>query len=170
MKNTIKSIFTIIFIVNFTYSQSIVDKKRAISIIEDLNYNEYYFDIKCYDKSEISYDPLTLKIEINNFTFLGEENNINAKTTFYLTDLDLSTFKVEYFEMDDGLLFCSIRVKALKGSISRHIVTVNKKKHKYPNSDIFYYDELVFDTNRNLPKNQLDKLIANFKILLGINK
>ncbi len=170
MKNTIKSIFTIIFIVNFTFSQSILDKKKAISIIEDLNYNEYYFDIKCYDKSEINYDPLTSKVEINNFTFLGEDNNIKTKTSFYLTDLDLSTFKVEYFEMDDGLLLCSIRVKALKSSISRQIVTINKKKYKYPNSDTFYYDELVFDTNRKLPKNQLDKLIENFKILLGINK
>ncbi|MFY7742704.1 MAG: hypothetical protein ACOVQR_08655 [Flavobacterium sp.] len=163
-------LFLIISVCSLTdiYSQTFEERKRAISIIEDLTYNEYYFDIKCYDKTDISFDPNTSKVEIISTSFLGEDINIVAKTTFYITDLDLSTFKTENVEMDDKLFFPSIRIKAVKGSITTNIVSVNKRKHIYPMSETKYFDELVFNGNKKLPQSQLDKLILNFKTLLGI--
>ena len=130
-------------------------------------YNEYYLGVKHYEKTEITYNEIDNRIEINTFAFFGEGKNIKVKTSFYIDDLDLNTMKYDLFEHEDGLLSVLVYINAKGESIELHMVDTNKSEFPTPVSTTEYRDKLRFSTSKALPKPLAEKFVENIKIMLG---
>ena len=63
-----------------------------------------------------------------------------------------------------------ITIKAKEGSITHTMVSVDKKQFIYPVSKTEYRDTLNIGSTKILSQFLLDKLLFNYKILLGIKK
>ncbi|MGL2966923.1 hypothetical protein [Flavobacterium sp. XGLA_31] len=167
MKKIILLIISVSSITNI-YSQTIAERNKAISIIEDLTYDEYYLGTKCFEQEKINYDPQTGKIEIESYSYFGEDNNIRVKKVFYISDLYLKTIKIQTAEIEKEKYMLDINIEAKEGSVTQTMVTVDKKQFVYPVSKTEYLNSLNIGSVRTLPQYLLDKLLDNYKILLGI--
>ena len=169
MKKIILLLVSLLLSAN-VFSQTVEEKRKAISIIEDLTYEEYYLGIKCFEQVKINFDTQTGRIEIDHYSYLGDDKNIRSKKIFYLSDLDLSTFNFQTAEIEKGKFMLDINIKAKEESITQTVVSVDKKQFMYPVSKTEYLSLLNIGSTKNLSQFLLDKLILNYKILLGVKK
>ncbi len=153
-----------------TFSQTVEEKRKAISIIEDLTYDEYYIATKCIEQIKINFDSKTGRIEIDSYSYFGDDNNVRSKKVFYISDLDLSTFNFQTAEIDKGKFMLDINIKAKEGSITQTLVSVDKSQFTYPVSKTEYLNVLNVGTTKLLSQFLIDKLLLNYKILLGVKK
>jgi hypothetical protein len=170
MRKTIVFIALNLIFVGFTIGQTKLERQKAISIIENLMYNEYYLGVKHYEKTEITYNEIDDRIEINVFAFFGEDKNIKVKTSFYIDDLDLKTMEYDLFEHEDGLLSVLVYINAKGESIEEQMVDTNKSEFPTPVSSTKYRNKLRFSTSKALPKPLAEKFVENIKILIGASE
>lgn len=167
MKKTTFFIALNLIFIGTIYSQTKIEKQKAISIIENLMYNEFYLGVKCYEKTEITYNEIDELIVINKIGFFGKDKHIKTKTTVYLDDIDLSSMKYDLFEHEDGLLDVLVYINSKGEAIEEYIVETNKEAFPLPISDTRYRDKLRFSTSKALPKPLAEKFVENIKILIG---
>jgi hypothetical protein len=170
MRKTILFITLNLIFIGFTFGQTKLERQKAISLIENLMYNEYYLGVKHYEKTEITYNEIDNRIEINLIAFFGEGKNIKVKTSFYTDDLDLKTMEYDLYEHEDGLISVLVYIDAKGESIEEQMVDTNKSEFPTPISSTKYKDKLRFSTTKALPKPLAEKFVENIKILIGASE
>ncbi len=170
MRKILQLTFLLIITSINCFSQSGVDRNKAIEIVEELKYHEFYLGNKCYNKTEIDFNSTTERIEITSTDFLGEDQYLINKKIFYLDDIDLSTLVYDLIEVEPNLYYVAIQAKSKGKSIEWKSVEMNKKEFPSPVSKTEYIDKLTFESTRFMPKNLGMKLIENFRIILGADK
>ncbi len=159
-------LFLFLFIVGFKSDPGEVEK--AITIIEDLTYEEFYLPHKCFYKTKITITPDGDKIEKVDILYLGKENNTTTTTTFYIEDIDLNSMKFDLVEVEEGLFYVNVQFDAFDNSITEKTLKTNLEKFPAPVSDIAYIKKLRFIPNsKALPKVLAMKYVENVKVLMG---
>ncbi len=168
MRKTIIFLALNLFFVGFIFGQTKAEREKAISIVENLFYEEFYLGVKCYNKIEVTYHEPDKRIEINETAFFGKNQHIKTKTSFYLDDVDLSSMKYDLFEAKPDLFFVTVQLDAKGKSIEVNSVDTNKDKFPLPVSDLKYLDKFrLSPAGKSLPKRLAEKFIENVRILLG---
>ncbi len=168
MKKTIIFVALNVCFIGLTFGQTKAEREKAISIVENLFYEEFYLGVKCYNKIDITYHEMDERIEINEIAFFGKDQNIKTKTSFYLDDVDLSSMKYDLYEAEPDLYFVTVQVDAKGKSIEVNSVDTNKDKFPVPVSDSKYVDQFhLSPTGKSLPKRLAEKFVENIGIMLG---
>ena len=170
MRKTIIFLAINLIFAGFTFGQTKLERQKAISIIENLMYNEYYLGVKHYEKTEITYNEIDDRIEINLIAFFGKDKNITVKTSLYKDDLDLKSMKYDLFEHEDGLFSVIVYINAKGETIEEYMVDTNKSEFPVPISSTKYLDKLRFSTSKALSKPLAEKFVENIKILIGASE
>jgi hypothetical protein len=166
MKNTLFLLFFFIFS-NNTFCQTNIEKAKSIAIIENIVYNEVYFDTKTYEKTVITYHELEGRIEFTETNYASDNINYLYKTSFYLSDLDLTSLVYDLYELKPGLYIVTLQVKAKGKVVEKNITTVDKRKSPYPTSENEYLNKFDFRPTKLVSESIAIKLVENFKILIG---
>lgn len=157
--------------VGFTFGQTKLERQKAISIIENLMYNEFYLGVKCYEKTEITYNEKEERIEINEIGFFGKDRFTTTKTSFYIDDIDLSSMKYDLLESGEpDLYFVTVNIDAKGKSIEFYMVDTNKSEFPVPVSTTDYRDWLIFSPNKAIPQRLAEKFVENIKTLIGASE
>jgi hypothetical protein len=168
MRKTIIFLALNVFFIGLTFGQTKAEREKAISIVENLFYDEFYLGVKCYNKIDITYYETDERIEINEIAFLGKDKHIKIKTSFYLDDVDLSSMKYDLYEAEPDLYFVTVQLDAKGKSIEVYSVNTNKDKFPLPVSDSKYLDKFhLSPTGKSLPKRLALKFVENIRIMLG---
>jgi len=149
------------------FCQTNIERAKSIAIIENIVYDEVYFDTKTYDKTEITYHELEGRIEFKQTIFASDDLNYIYKTSFYLSDLDLTSLAYDLYELKSGLYVVTLQVKAKGKVVERNKTTVNKEKFPYPTSENDYLEQFDFRPTKAVSESIALKLVENFKILIG---
>ena len=148
-------------------AQSKVERQKAIAVIENIMYYEYYLGTKCYDKTEIKYYDTEERIEINQSDYIDENSNFKNKYSFYLSDLDLTSLEYDLYENKPGLYFVFVQITAKPKSVELNQISIYKKDFPYPTSKNEYLDKLEISCSKAIPENMALKLVENLKVLFG---
>ena len=164
--------FLIFCLVNLSFigtlsAQTKVERQKAIAIIENIMYYEFYLGTKCYEKTEIKYYDTEGRIEINKTNYIDENSNYKYKYSFYLSDLDLTSLVYDLYEYEPGLYFFSVQIKSKPKSIEKNQISIHKKDFPYPTSKNEYLDKLEISCSKAIPENMALRLMENLKILFG---
>lgn len=162
----------IFYLINLSFistlcAQSKVEKQKAIAIIENIMYYEFYLGTKCYEKTEITYFDTEERIEINQTNYIDENSNFKNKYSFYLNDLDLTSLVYDLYENEPGLYFVFIQISAKPKSIEKNQVSIYKKDFPYPTSKNEYLDKIEISYSKVIPENIALRLVENLKVLFG---
>lgn len=168
MKNLfIFCLINLSFISNLN-AQSKTEKQKAISIIENILYYEYYLGTKCYEKTEIKYYDTEERIEIIQTNYFDENSNFKDKYSFYVNDIDLTSMVYDLYEIEPGLYSVFIQIKAKPKSIEKNQVSIYKKDFPYPTSKNEYLDKIEISSSKTIPENLAIRLLDNLKVLFGV--
>ena len=149
-------------------AQSKIEKQKAIAIIENIMYYEYYLGTKCYDKTEITYYDTEERIEINQTNYVDENSNFKNKYSFYLNDLDLTSMVYDLYESEPGLYFVAVQIIAKQKSVELNQISIYKKDFPYPTSKNEYLDKIEILSPKAIPENIALRLVENLKVLFGV--
>lgn len=168
MNTKFKIMFLCVLWMSIGYSQSLSEKKKAISIIEDLSYTEYYIGTKHITSAKIYFEPETNKIEIIDIFYAGEERNTKTKRSFYVEDIDLESMEYEVRKIEEDKCFVTVRFQAKGNVIEINSVDTNLSKFPYPTSKTQYTDELWFyPVGKVLSEYLAMKYVNNIQVLMG---
>jgi hypothetical protein len=167
MKQTIKTLVILLFW-NTLFAQN-DEQTKAVAVIENLTYREYYLPDKCYDKTEISFVKNSNRIVIKQTNYLGEDRLITSTNSVFLEDLDSS---ILYYDIADinGSLYVLIKVPAKNKTVEKLSVSINKSKSTLTNSTKEYLDYIMIGCTKSLSKNLAQKLVDSYQILFGTKK
>ena len=139
--------------------------QAAIKTIEDLSFDEDTYGVS---KVEVDYDEVTKKITITRSFFLSEDNNGTYKSTFYVEDLNKSTFEAETSSMLDGYSVF-IRIKTHGKNVEFWTKDMDKSKFFKPIVKTEFIDVINLSNNKILPQSFASKYLDSVKILLGLD-
>lgn len=166
-------IFFIFCLINLSFTctlsaQSNADKKKAIAIIENIMYHEFYLGTKCYEKTEIFYYDVEERIEIIQTNYFDENTIFKNKYSFYLNDLDLSSLVYDITEYEPGLYFVFIQISANPKSVEKNQINIDTKEFPVPTSKNEYLNKIELLSSKAIPENMALRLLENLKILFGV--
>lgn len=141
-------------------------KEKAINLIEDILYNEYFLLEKGFDKVEINIDKSLDKLIYKETYHIDNKNIIERKYTVFLDDLYNHSIYYDTFMTDDNLYNVNVRINAKNGSVKFESIEVSEK-FPVPIYDTNYVDYITFFSNKPLSKSYVDKLLESCKILFN---
>jgi hypothetical protein len=167
-----KKIFIIIALFFFSYinGQTNEERQKAISLVENLFYKEYYLGNKQYQKLEIIYYELEERFEIKKKMFFSEDVIIEDIMSFYLEDINLQTMSYYLSEIKQDEFAVIIELKANENAVEYYTVETNKKEFPVPTSKREYSSKVDFMNGKLLPKSLMKKYVENIKIMLGVKE
>lgn len=146
------------------FSQS--SKVKAINLIEDILYNEYFLLEKGFDKVDVYIDESISKLTYKVTHHIDKKNIIERKYSVFFDDLYNHSIYYDTFMTDDNLYFVNVKINAKNGSVKFENIEVSEK-FPVPIYDTNYVNEIMFHSIRPLSKSHVEKLLESFKILFN---
>jgi len=155
--------------------ENIIEINKAIAIVEDLYYYEYYLGEKAYHKLKISFDERINQVSFEKTFNIGKHNDKNSYT-ICLDDIDKKSMvlgltrwnEVAPNKKDEDHFLMKVSIKTKDKTIKKYSVK-KSKDFPYPISNNSYIDNLhLHYFGGGLPYSLANKFARNLSVILDV--